>query len=116
VFLRGLRLDARDELFKLTIAFGVLIFALGFMPSAETQHQASTPQWHILSTEAYPKKRDDIVFTDRLTGFYGTGKLYRTQDGGQSWHLIWSKPGTFIRSLGFIDTKHGFLGNLLPTF
>src|SRR5215472_18366392 len=59
----------------------------------------STPQWHTLATEAYPKKRDDIVFADARTGFYGTGKgnLYRTQDGGNSWQLIWSKPGTFVR-------------------
>ena len=54
------------------------------------------------------------MFVDARAGFYGTGKrkLYRTQDGGQSWQLVWSKPNTFIRSLGFIDTKHGFLGNL----
>jgi photosystem II stability/assembly factor-like uncharacterized protein len=77
------------------------------MPSA-------TLQWRTLTTEAYPKKRDDIVFVDARTGFYGTGKgkLYRTQDGGQSWQLVWSNPGTFIRSLGFIDARHGFLGNL----
>jgi photosystem II stability/assembly factor-like uncharacterized protein len=51
---------------------------------------------------------------DAFTGFYGTGKgkLYRTKDGGRSWQLVWSKPGTFIRSLGFIDAEHGFLGNL----
>ena len=80
-----------------------------------TENQASkAPQWHTLKTEAYPKKRDDIVFADPLTGFYGTGKgnLYRTQDGGETWDLIWSKPGTFIRSLGFIGKRHGFLGNL----
>ena len=72
------------------------------------------PQWHTLTTVAYPHKRDDIFFVDAHTGFYGTGqgKLYRTQDGGQNWKLVWSKPGTFIRSLGFIDAKHGFLGNL----
>ncbi len=71
-------------------------------------------QWRTLVTEPYSKKRDDIVFADAQTGFYGTGKgqLYRTQDGGQSWHLVWSKPGTFIRSLGFIDARRGFLGNL----
>lgn len=76
----------------------------------------SAPQWRTLATEAYPKKRDDIVFADAFTGFYGTGKgkLYRTQDGGQTWELIWSNPGTFIRSLGFIDSKHGFMGNLGP--
>jgi photosystem II stability/assembly factor-like uncharacterized protein len=72
------------------------------------------PTWHTLTTEAYPKKRDDIVFLDERAALYGTGKgnLYRTDDGGQSWHLIWSHPGTFIRSLAFLDAKHGFLGNL----
>lgn len=98
---------------KLLIALFASTLALSFIISAVSQ-EASTPQWRTLATESYPKKRDDIVFTDALTGFYGTGagKLFRTQDGGQSWSLIWSKPGTFIRSLGFIDTKHGFLGNL----
>jgi photosystem II stability/assembly factor-like uncharacterized protein len=99
---------------KLTCACCASILALGFMPGAEAPHDASAPQWHTLTTEAYRKKRDDIVFVDTRTGFYGTGKgnLYRTQDGGQSWHLIWSKPGTFIRSLGFMDKEHGFMGNL----
>ncbi len=89
------------------------ILALGPVSRAASM-PSTAPQWHTLTTEAYPKKRDDIVFVDDQTGFYGTakGNLYRTQDGGKSWHLIWSKPGTFIRSLGFIDTKHGFLGNL----
>jgi photosystem II stability/assembly factor-like uncharacterized protein len=93
-------------LFTSILAFGLTIRAPSMPPAA--------PQWRTLATDAYSKKRDDIVFVDARTGFYGTGKgnLYRTQDGGQSWQLIWSKPGTFIRSLGFIDTGHGFLGNL----
>ena len=98
---------------KLCTMLFTLILAIGFVPETESQ-QAPVPQWHTVTTETYLKKRDDIVFVDALTGYYGTGKgnLYRTQDGGQSWHLIWSNPGTFIRSLGFIDRKHGFLGNL----
>jgi photosystem II stability/assembly factor-like uncharacterized protein len=98
---------------KLTIPLFTSILALGLTIRAPSMPPA-TPQWRTLATDAYPKKRDDIVFVDARTGFYGTGKgnLYRTQDGGQSWQLTWSKPGTFIRSLGFIDTKHGFLGNL----
>jgi len=72
------------------------------------------PAWHTLATEPYPKKRDDLVFVNARTAFYGTGKgnLYRTDDAGQSWHVVWSHPGTFIRSLAFVDAKHGFLGNL----
>ena len=98
---------------KLIITLFTSILALGLVSRAASM-PSTAPQWRTLATEAYPKKRDDIVFVDALTGFYGTGKgqLYRTQDGGQSWQLVWSKPGTFIRSLGFIDTKHGFLGNL----
>jgi photosystem II stability/assembly factor-like uncharacterized protein len=98
---------------KVVIALCTSILAFGAVGRAACE-SAPVPRWRALATEAYPKKRDDIVFADALTGFYGTGqgKLYRTQDGGQSWQLIWSKPGTFIRSLGFIDTRHGFLGNL----
>jgi photosystem II stability/assembly factor-like uncharacterized protein len=98
---------------KLIIPLFTLVLVVGLTIRVPSMPPA-TPRWRTLATEAYPKKRDDIVFVDARTGFYGTGKgnLYRTQDGGQSWQLIWSKPGTFIRSLGFIDNKHGFLGNL----
>jgi photosystem II stability/assembly factor-like uncharacterized protein len=98
---------------KLIIALFTSILTLSLVSRAASM-PSTAPQWHTLATEAYPKKRDDIVFVDAHTGFYGTGKgkLYRTQDGGQSWQLVWSKPGTFIRSLGFIDARHGFLGNL----
>jgi photosystem II stability/assembly factor-like uncharacterized protein len=67
-----------------------------------------------MPTEDYPKKRDDIIFVNSQSGFYGTGKgrLFHTDDGGQSWKLIWENPGTFIRSIGFIDDRNGFLGNL----
>jgi photosystem II stability/assembly factor-like uncharacterized protein len=70
--------------------------------------------WVTQPTEPYPKKRDDIIFVNRQTGFYGTGKgqLYRTDDGGRSWQPAWQHEGTFIRSLGFIDQQTGLLGNL----
>jgi photosystem II stability/assembly factor-like uncharacterized protein len=88
--------------------------AFQFAAAFASDPQSASPQWHTLSTTPYPKKRDDVVFVDTRLGFYGTGKgdLYRTQDGGASWDRVWNKPGTFIRSLGFIDAKHGFLGNL----
>lgn len=82
--------------------------------SAAARSSPVTPQWHTLKTESYPKKRDDVVFLDAQTALYGTGKgnLYRTEDGGVSWQLLWAKPGLFIRALGFVDAQHGFLGNL----
>jgi photosystem II stability/assembly factor-like uncharacterized protein len=98
---------------KVLLALLASLMAAGIVDRARSQ-AAPAPQWRTVPTEAYPKKRDDIVFADARTGFYGTGKgkLYRTEDGGQNWQLVWSKPGTFIRALGFMDAKHGFLGNL----
>src|SRR5580658_6791603 len=103
-----------DEFKKMKLVIVLFASVLGIGVGSRAVAQPAPARWQTLATEAYPKKRDDIVFANALTGFYGTGKgnLYRTEDGGLSWHLIWSKPGTFIRSLGFIDTKHGFLGNL----
>lgn len=70
--------------------------------------------WEKLTTEAYPGKRDDISFADPLHGWYGTGKgdLFRTTDGGATWTKVASKPGTFIRALGFVDANTGFIGNI----
>lgn len=70
--------------------------------------------WKTLQTVPYQGKRDDISFSSPTHGWYGTGKgdLYRTTDGGENWKLIASKPGTFIRALGFLDEKTGFIGNV----
>ncbi len=70
--------------------------------------------WQTLNTIEYKGKRDDISFISEARGWYGTGKgdLYTTDDGGSSWTLIASRPGTFIRSLGFIDENVGYIGNV----
>lgn len=70
--------------------------------------------WETLTTEPFPGKRDDISFADAANGWYGTGKgdLFRTTDGGASWAKVASKPGTFIRALGFVDANTGFIGNI----
>lgn len=75
---------------------------------------APEPGWQTLTTEAYRGKRDDISFADALNGWYGTGKgdLFRTGDGGASWTKIATRPGTFIRALGFVDAQTGFIGNV----
>lgn len=75
---------------------------------------AGEESWVTLPTEAFPGKRDDISFADAAHGWYGTGKgdLFRTTDGGASWAKVASKPGTFIRALGFVDANTGFIGNI----
>jgi hypothetical protein len=58
---------------KPIIALFASILVVGVSRRA-TGQLASAPQWRTLATEAYPKKRDDIVSADAQTGFYGTGK------------------------------------------
>ncbi len=72
------------------------------------------PTWTKLNTVAYKGKQDDLCFVSRDIGWYGNGagNLYRTTDGGQTWSNVAAKPGTFIRALGFIDDKRGFIGNV----
>jgi photosystem II stability/assembly factor-like uncharacterized protein len=74
----------------------------------------ATVHWRTLATEAYPKKRDDIIFLDKAHGFYGTGRgdLFETKDGGQTWLRAWHVDGLFIRSINFVDDRVGFIGNL----
>lgn len=74
----------------------------------------TAPAWRKLATEPYQGKQDDISFVTPDLGWYGNGagKLYRTMDGGETWTKIWEKPGTFIRALGFLDERVGFLGNV----
>ena len=70
--------------------------------------------WRRLPTEPFRGKQDDIAFVSPDVGWYGngSGKLYRTTDGGETWAKVWEQAGTFIRALGFVDARNGFLGNV----
>lgn len=80
-------------------------------PAAMAQDGAA---WRKLATEPYKGKQDDIFFVDGRTGWYGNGagKLYRTEDGGETWTLLFEQPGTFIRAIGFASASVGYLGNV----
>jgi photosystem II stability/assembly factor-like uncharacterized protein len=74
----------------------------------------AAPLWQLQVTQPYKGKQDDISFVSPDTGWYGNGagKLYTTGNGGTTWTQCADMPGTFIRALGFIDEKIGFLGNV----
>jgi photosystem II stability/assembly factor-like uncharacterized protein len=74
--------------------------------------------WSKLPTTAFRGKQDDVVVLPSGMGWYGNGagKLYRTANAGADWTEAWSKPGTFIRALGFVDDRLGFLGNIGPGY
>jgi photosystem II stability/assembly factor-like uncharacterized protein len=77
-------------------------------------------RWVKLPTDPYTlnNKQDAIAFADALTGWYGngTGRIYRTDDGGEAWTNIWTKRGTYVRALEFADSQTGFLGNVGPGY
>ena len=108
-----------------TLLWIALVCACGPKPAAPPPKPEPTPppvvlvargEWTASPTEAYRGKQDDIYFVTPKLGFYGNGagKIFRTVDGGASWTQMLEQKGTFIRSLGFLDDKRGFAGNIGP--
>ncbi len=75
---------------------------------------AASGEWRTFATEAYRGKRDSVSFVDDSHGWYGTGAgdLIATKDGGATWEKVASRPGTFVRAVGFVDRQNGFIGNI----
>ncbi|HEX8570018.1 MAG TPA: hypothetical protein VF699_08865 [Caulobacteraceae bacterium] len=84
------------------------------LPRAAAVPPGPLPAWTKLSTEPFRGKQDDVFMLPSGVGWYGngTGKLYKTVDGGASWTKVWDKPGVYIRALGFQDENVGYLGNI----
>ncbi len=78
----------------------------------------SSERWVRLETEGGAGKQDDIVFVDSSRGLYvnGLGKVFRTRDAGKTWKRVLEKKGTYFRCLGFVDSEHGFAGNIGPGY
>lgn len=91
----------------LTIIFSSLMLAVNCQ-------QSSLLVWNKVQTPSYPGKQDDICFVDENNGWYcnGQGKIYHTNNGGNTWDKIFDQPGTFFRCIGFIDSLRGFAGNV----
>ena len=63
-------------------------------------------------------KQDDIWFTSATRGFAVSGPasaIYKTEDGGSTWTTLLTHPGTYFRSILFVDDNHGFASNLGPS-
>ncbi len=95
--------------------------ALAFAAPLAAEEAAPAPaaasvagQWRTFATEAYRGKRDSVSFVDENHGWYGTGAgdLFATKDGGATWEKVASRPGTFVRAVGFVDRQNGFIGNI----
>lgn len=104
------------RLLTLAVAASLLTACASTPPEPPAPRVTLTPdaKWQKLDTVAYRGKQDDIVFINPDLGWYvnGAGKIYKTTDGGKTWVEKLSKPGTFFRTIGFVDDKLGFAGNI----
>ena len=91
------------------VVASLLILAILLPLVGHTQYE-----WQKTDAAAYRGKQDDIHFINPDRGWYvnGSGKIYKTVNGGKDWQLIFDKPGTFFRCVGFIDSLRGFAGNI----
>ena len=103
---------------KLLTAAAIAALAWAMPLAAEEAAPAAAApaagEWRTFATEAYRGKRDSVSFVDAEHGWYGTGAgdLFATKDGGATWQKIASRPGTFVRAVGFVDRQNGFIGNI----
>ena len=60
------------------------------------------------------QKQDDVFFLSPALGWSvnGSGRIYKTRDGGATWTKMLDQPGTYFRCIGFLDSLHGFAGNI----
>ncbi len=84
-------------------------------PAAAPAAPASTAgEWRTFTTHVYRGKRNSVSFVAPDHGWSGTGAgdLFCTIDGGATWEKVASRPGTFVRAVGFVALDNGFIGNI----
>jgi len=79
--------------------------------------EAQTPVWRLLpNSPPQPSvaRHDDVYFVNALRGWVvnGSGNIYRTTNGGATWETQFSLSSTYIRSVAFTDSLHGWAGTL----
>ena len=96
-----------------------LLAAVLLAPLALAPAEAE-PQWRLVPTDPYTlnNKQDALAFGSPTAGLYGngTGRIYRTDDAGAHWRLVWHHPGTYVRALDMVDAQTGFMGNVGPGY
>lgn len=81
----------------------------------ESKNTTYAESWQQI--KSYPAKRgrnDDLCFITPEKGWVinKNGKVYKTEDGGDSWKLQFEKPGSYFRTIVFADSLNGWIGTL----
>jgi photosystem II stability/assembly factor-like uncharacterized protein len=75
--------------------------------------------WSNLDSAPYNGgKQDGIYFINKEIGWVvnGSGRIYKTTDGGETWIQQRNSPGTYFRSVAFVNEQTGFAGNIGPNY
>ncbi|MCG3119963.1 MAG: Ycf48-like protein [bacterium] len=77
---------------------------------------SQTSSWQTLNSVPIVTRYNDIYFVTPARGWIanGSGQIYRTLDGGVSWVKQFEKSTAHFRSIGFVDSLHGWAGNVGP--
>ncbi len=70
--------------------------------------------WETLSGAPVVSRYNDVFFATPEIGWVvnGDGQIYRTLDGGGRWELQRARPSSHFRSVAFIDSLRGWVGNV----
>jgi photosystem II stability/assembly factor-like uncharacterized protein len=75
--------------------------------------------WANLTSAPYnAAKQDGVFFINKDTGWVvnGSGTIHKTLNGGISWIQQKNSPGTYFRSVAFVNDQIGFAANVGPNY
>jgi photosystem II stability/assembly factor-like uncharacterized protein len=90
-----------------------VVFVLGNPITALVTAQTNPVWWTLPASPAGTPRHDDVFFVNPKVGWVvnGSGRIYRTRDGGLSWQQQF-QANVYFRSVGFADSMIGWAGTL----
>lgn len=92
-----------------------LILCICFCSIVQLLNQSiAQPSWEALPTAPNGPRHDDGYFINENLGWVvnGNGQIWKTSDGGETWIKQFDKGTVYFRSIGFLDSLYGIVGNL----
>ena len=71
-------------------------------------------RWRATNAPVASSRTDDVWFVDEKVGWAvnSDGTILHTTDGGDSWAVQFTAPAVYLRCVGFVNTKVGWVGTL----
>ncbi len=91
---------------------GKIFFMLIILIS--TSYSQFTYEWNTLPNAPVVGRFNDLYFVNPDTGWIvnGDGEIYKTINGGDNWQLQFESSESHFRSVGFLNSLHGYAGNV----